>query len=71
MLQQPMLFCDIFDVWGINFMGSSPISHNNSYILLAVDYDSRWVKAKATKANDAKTIVEFVKFGVPKALISD
>ncbi|RDX72867.1 hypothetical protein CR513_47595, partial [Mucuna pruriens] len=38
---------------------------------------ARWVEAKATKANDAKTIMEFVKsnifyrFGVSKALIND
>ncbi|RDY10784.1 gag-pol, partial [Mucuna pruriens] len=42
-----------------------------------VDYVSRWVKAIATKTNDAKVVVDFLKsnifcrFGVPKALISD
>ncbi|RDX91073.1 Pro-Pol polyprotein, partial [Mucuna pruriens] len=71
------LCCSAFYVWGINVMGPFPISHGNSYILLVVDYVSKWVEAKATRANDAKTIVEFVKsnifyrFGVSKALISD
>ncbi|RDX86070.1 gag-pol, partial [Mucuna pruriens] len=54
-----------------------PVSNGYSYILLAVDYVSRWVKAIATKTNDAKVVVDFLKsnifcrFDVPKALISD
>ncbi|RDX86962.1 pol, partial [Mucuna pruriens] len=72
-----MSFCEVFDVWGIDFMGPFLVSYGNSYILLVVDYVSRWVEARATKANDDKTVVEFVKsnifcrFGVPNALISD
>ncbi|RDY04837.1 Pol polyprotein, partial [Mucuna pruriens] len=64
MPQHLILFCEVFDVWGIDFMGSFPISNGYSYILLVVDYMSRWVEAVATKTNDAR-------FGVPKALISD
>ncbi|RDY08763.1 gag-pol, partial [Mucuna pruriens] len=48
-----------------------PVSNGYSYILLAVDYMSRWVEVVATKANDAKVVVNFLKFGVLKALISD
>ncbi|RDX69642.1 pol, partial [Mucuna pruriens] len=77
MPQQPILFCKVFDVWGIDFMGPFPISNGYFYILLAVDYVSRWIEAIATKTNDAKVIVDFLKsnifyrFGVPKVLISD
>ncbi|RDY08510.1 Retrovirus-related Pol polyprotein, partial [Mucuna pruriens] len=77
MPQQPILFCEVFDVWGIDFMGPFPISNGYSYILLAVDYVSRWVEAIPTRTNDAKVVVDFLKsnifcrFGVPKALISD
>ncbi|RDX98438.1 gag-pol, partial [Mucuna pruriens] len=77
MPQQPILFYEVFDVWGIDFMGPFPISNGYSYILLAVDYVSRWVEAIATKTNDAKVVVDFLKsnifyrFGVLKALISD
>nr|GEY75468.1 reverse transcriptase domain-containing protein [Tanacetum cinerariifolium] len=39
--------CKIFDVWGIDFMGLFPSSKRNKYILVAVDYLSKWVKAKA------------------------
>ncbi|RDY04006.1 gag-pol, partial [Mucuna pruriens] len=52
-------------------MGPFPISNGYSYILLVVDYVSRWVEATTTRTNDAKVVVDFLKFGVPKALISD
>ncbi|RDX65447.1 gag-pol, partial [Mucuna pruriens] len=71
MPQQPILFYEVFDVWGIDFMGPFPISNGYSYILLAVDYVLRWVEAIPTKTNDAKVVVDFLKFGVPKVLISD
>ncbi|RDX76704.1 hypothetical protein CR513_43269, partial [Mucuna pruriens] len=60
MPQQPILFYEVFDVWGIDFMGPFPVSYGNSYILLVVDYVSRWVEDKATKTNDAKVVVDFV-----------
>ncbi|GKC34783.1 reverse transcriptase domain-containing protein [Tanacetum coccineum] len=43
----------IFDVWNIDFMGSFPSSRRNRYILVVVDYVSKWVKAKALPTNDA------------------
>ncbi|RDY05280.1 gag-pol, partial [Mucuna pruriens] len=52
-------------------MGPFLVSNGYSYILLVVDYVSRWVEAIATITNDAKVVVDFLKFGVPKALISD
>ena len=73
----PILACEIFDIWGIDFMGPFPSSFGNCYILLAVDYISKWVEAKATRTNDSKTVVGFVKshifsrYGVPRAIISD
>ncbi|RVW71874.1 Retrovirus-related Pol polyprotein from transposon opus [Vitis vinifera] len=47
----PSLFKDahimfeLFDVWGIDFMGPFPMSFGNSYILVGVDYVSKWVEA--------------------------
>ncbi|RDY12498.1 gag-pol, partial [Mucuna pruriens] len=67
----------VFDVWGIDFVVPFLVSNGYSYILLAIDYVSRWVEAIATKTNDAKVVVDFLKsnifcwFGVPKVLISD
>ncbi|RDY12045.1 gag-pol, partial [Mucuna pruriens] len=71
MPQQLILFYEVFDVWGIDFMGPFLFSNGYSYILLAVDYVSRWVEAIATRTNDAKVVVDFLKFDVSKALISD
>nr|GFA01273.1 reverse transcriptase domain-containing protein [Tanacetum cinerariifolium] len=68
--------CEIFDVWGIDFMGPFPSSKGNKYILVAVDYLSKWVEAKALPTNDTRVVVEFLKslfsrFGTPKSIISD
>nr|GFB57555.1 reverse transcriptase domain-containing protein [Tanacetum cinerariifolium] len=61
---------------GIDFMGPFPSSKGNKYILVAVDYLSKWVKAKALPTNDERVVVKFLKslfswFGTPKAIISD
>ncbi|XP_023633331.1 uncharacterized protein LOC111828963 [Capsella rubella] len=45
MPQNLILEVEIFDVWGIDFMGPfNPPSNGNVYILVAVDYVSKWVK---------------------------
>nr|GEY36404.1 reverse transcriptase domain-containing protein [Tanacetum cinerariifolium] len=67
---------EIFDVWGIDFMGPFLSSKGNKYILIAVDYLSKWVEAKALPTNDARVVDKFLKslfswFGTPKAIISD
>ncbi|KAM2953934.1 hypothetical protein FF1_032261 [Malus domestica] len=77
MPQTPIFSVEIFDVWGIDFMGPFPPSFGFTYILLAVDYVSKWVEAKATRTNDSKVVADFVKtnifarFGMPRVLISD
>ena len=52
----PILEVELFDLWGIDFMGPFPSSYNNLYILLAVDYVSKWVEAIPTRTNDAKIV---------------
>nr|GEW55134.1 reverse transcriptase domain-containing protein [Tanacetum cinerariifolium] len=57
-------------------MGPFPSSKGNKYILVAVDYLSKWVEAKALPNNDARVVVKFLKslfsrFGTPKAIISN
>nr|GFA26104.1 hypothetical protein [Tanacetum cinerariifolium]GFA26108.1 hypothetical protein [Tanacetum cinerariifolium] len=54
----PILVVEIFDVWGIDFMGPFPTSHGNVYILVAVDYVSKWVEAEATKTNDHSVVLK-------------
>ena len=73
----PILKVELFDLWGIDFMGPFPASYNNLYILLAVDYVSKWVEAIPTRTNDAKVVAQFLRsnifsrFGTPRALITD
>ena len=55
-----ILEVELFDVWGIDFMGPFPSSFNNLYILVAVDYVSKWVKAIAAPTNDSKVVVNIV-----------
>ena len=58
-------------------MGPFPSSFGNNYILLAIDYVSKWVEAEATKTDSSKVVADFVKynifirFGTPRAIISD
>ncbi|KAL4384267.1 hypothetical protein GQ457_15G020160 [Hibiscus cannabinus] len=74
---QCILEVELFDVWGIDFMGPFPSSHGDLYILLAVDYVSKWVEAIATPRNDAQNVLKFlhkhifIRFGVPRAIIND
>ncbi|GJZ91620.1 reverse transcriptase domain-containing protein [Tanacetum coccineum] len=68
--------CKIFDIWGIDFMGPFPKSNKFEYILVVVDYISKWAEAHALQTNDARVVITFLKkifcrFGMPKALISD
>ncbi|XP_049370630.1 uncharacterized protein LOC125835556 [Solanum verrucosum] len=72
-----ILEVEIFDVWGIDFMGPCPSSRGNQYILFAVDYVSKWVEAVALPSNDANVVVKFIRkhiftsFETPRAMISD
>ncbi|GJT51420.1 reverse transcriptase domain-containing protein [Tanacetum coccineum] len=76
MPQNAIQVCEIFDIWGIDFMGSFSSSRGNKYILVAVDYLSKWVEAKVLPTNDARVVCKFLKslfarFGTPRAIISD
>ncbi|GJR54019.1 reverse transcriptase domain-containing protein [Tanacetum coccineum] len=76
MPQNAIQVCEIFDVWGIDFMRPFPSSQENKYILVAVNYLSKWVEAKALLTNDARVVVKilkslFARFGAPRAIISD
>ena len=73
----PILIVDLFDVRGIDFMRPFLMSFGYSYILVGVDYVSKWAEAILCKHNDHRVVLKFRKenifsrFGVPKAIISD
>ena len=73
----PILEIEIFDCWGIDFMGPFPPSNGFAYILVCIDYVSKWVEALPCRTNDAAIVLRFLKndifarYGVPKAIISD
>ncbi|KAH9792934.1 hypothetical protein KPL71_004351 [Citrus sinensis] len=72
-----ILEVEIFDLWVIDFMGPFPPSFGNLYILVDVDYVSKWVEATTLPINYARTVVNFFqksifsRFGTPQAIISD
>jgi hypothetical protein len=67
----------LFDVWGIDYMGPFPKSKNYEYILVVVDYVSKWVEAMSCRATDAKNSkkmfeeIIFPRFRVPRMVISN
>ena len=72
-----ILEVELFDLWGMDFIGPFPPSFSNLYILLAVDYVSKWVEAILTRTNNANVVAKFLRshiftrFGTPRALITD
>ena len=53
-------------------MGPLPCSFGNEYILLTVDYVSKWVEAVPTRTTEARVVVKFLienifsTYGMPK-----
>jgi len=67
-----------WNLWcvGIDFMGPFSPSYRFEYILVAIDYISKWIEAVVTRTNDHKVVIKFVqsnifsRFGFPRAIIS-
>ncbi|MCO5587417.1 hypothetical protein L7F22_041366 [Adiantum nelumboides] len=67
-----------FEKWGIDAMGPLPRTKNGKlYILLAIDYMTRWVEAQSVTRVNEKTVSRFVythiccRFGTPLEIVSD
>jgi len=71
----PILEIELFDVWKIDFMSS--FSTSFGYILIVMNYVSKWVEVIPSKPNGNKVVAKFLKenifsyFGTPMAIISD
>eukprot|EP00257_Ricinus_communis_P022754 XP_015582576.1 uncharacterized protein K02A2.6-like [Ricinus communis] len=67
---------EIFDVWGIDFIGPFPSSYGNKNILVVIEYFSKWAEVQAFPTDDGRVVTRFIKrlfatFGTPRVLISD
>ena len=72
-----ILEVEIFDLWGIDYMGPFPPFDGKEYILVTVDYVSKWVEVIPTRTNTHREVLMFVtrnifsRYGYPRAIISD
>jgi transposase InsO family protein len=68
---------NLFDVWGIDFMGPFKNSHRFEHILVMVDYVSKWVEAMPCRKASTEESIAMIKsmifphFSTPRILISD
>jgi hypothetical protein len=67
-----------FEKWGIDFMTCHPhLAGGHGYIIVAVDYFTKWVEAMLTFENTGNNTILFIfnhiiaHFGVPQAIVTD
>ena len=77
MFRNHIIPCKIFDIWGIDILGPFSNSNGKFYILIAMDFVSKWVETKATRTKDSQVLLSFLRsniftrYGVPRAFITD
>ncbi|CAA7397116.1 unnamed protein product [Spirodela intermedia] len=64
MSMRPIFKVEIFDLWGIDFMGPFLTSDGKQYILIAVDYVSKWVETIPTRTNTHREVLRFVTINI-------
>lgn len=74
----PIIALGPFEKWGLDFVGPLPRSHHGKcYILVAIDYVTRWAEAKAVVSCNAKSVVNFLienirtRFGCPLEIVTN
>eukprot|EP00253_Pinus_taeda_P030187 PITA_30187 len=77
-LLQPVVAIGPFTKWGIDFMTCNPTStRGHGYIIVAVDYFTKWAEVMHTLNNNNETATLFFlnhvvsRFGVPQAIVTD
>ena len=75
---QPQVMIEPFEKWALDFVGPiSPMYRKNKYILVCMDYVTKWVEAKTLFRAIEKSVVEFIyeeiftRFGVPREIATD
>ncbi len=73
--KRTILLTDIFERWGIDIVGFLLITRKgNRYIVVAMDYFSRWLEARLLKAANVETVAIFIyekiicRFGTPRII---
>ena len=76
--QTPIISYGPFEKWGIDAIGPLPYAQSGKrYIIMGVDYMTRWAEAVATTRITAKEVAKFIfeqiccRFGTPLEIISD
>ena len=67
-----------FSKWGIDYMTCNPCSTGgHGYIIVVMDYFTKWAEAMPTYSIDSKTMAQFLfnhvisRFGIPQAIVTD
>ena len=75
---QPEVLIKPFERWALDFVGPITLaSKGKNYILICMDYVSKWIEAKAlpraTKQAVANFLYEYIfsRFGVPREIVTD
>ena len=75
---QPQVMIEPFEKWALDFVGPIyPMYRKKKYILVCIDYVTKWVEAKALFRATEKSVVEFIyeeiftRFGVPREIVTD
>ena len=74
----PVIIVSPFAKWGMDFMMCNPHSAGgHAYIIVVVDYFTKWAEAMPTLSADGKTAAQFIfnhviaRFGVPQAIVTN
>ena len=74
----PVVAVGPFAKWGIEFVHFRPTSvKGHGYIIVAVDYSTKWAEAMPTYAEDSKTAILLLfnhiisRFGIPRVIVTD